>query len=175
MNRSSGLCLALALSVSAVAGASAQTETKHLIVEPSNPPEAVAAGTRVSLALDVMPKRTMHVYAPGQTDYIPVSLAIKADRAIQVGRVHFPKPEKVLIKAVGESQLVYSRRFRLVQDITIAATPTMRTRARTPGATVVVNGTLRYQACDEIICYLPVDVPVAWTIPLKPAARVVAP
>jgi DsbC/DsbD-like thiol-disulfide interchange protein len=172
MNRPSALCLGLALSLHVVAGASAQTETKHLIVEPSSPPASVAPGTRVSLVLDVMPKRTMHVYAPGQKDYIPVSLAIQADPAITVRAVQFPAPQNVRSKAGDESQLVYSGRFRIVQDVTIAATPAVRTRARTPGATVTVRGTLRYQACDDIICYLPVNVPVAWTVALKPSARV---
>ena len=172
MNRSSALCVAFALSLCSAAGASAQTETKHLTVEPSSPLAAVAPGTRVSLMLDVMPKRTMHVYAPGQADYIPVSLAIKADPSITARAVQFPTPQKVMNKAAGEEQLVYSGRFRIVQDGTIAATPVVRARARTPGATVTINGTLRYQACDDSICYLPVNVPVAWTVALKPSARV---
>jgi hypothetical protein len=120
----------------------------------------------------VTPKPSMHVYAPGQVDYIPISLAVQSDPAVAASAVRFPKPEKLLLKALDESQLVYSKPFRIEQAITIAGTPAVLARARTPGATVTVRGTLRYQACDDIICYVPVNVPVAWTITLKPPARI---
>jgi DsbC/DsbD-like thiol-disulfide interchange protein len=171
------------LTVAAAAGAAppAPVETKHLTLAATPPAGPVAPGARVTLALDVTPKRTMHVYAPkaaaarttatrgGTEGLIPVSLKIDADPAIAVGQVQFPKPE--LRDVLGESQLVYSAPFRIAQDVTLAATPALRARARTPGATVTVKGTLRYQACDDAICYVPVTVPVAWTVALEPPAR----
>jgi DsbC/DsbD-like thiol-disulfide interchange protein len=168
------------LTVGAAKGAAPPVETKHLTVAVTSPAGPVAPGARVTLALDVTPKRTMHVYAPkapaarttatrGTEGLIPVSLKIDADPAIAVGQVQFPKPE--LRDVLGESQLVYSAPFRIVQDVTLAATPALRARARTPGATVTVRGTLRYQACDDAICYVPVTVPVAWTVGLEPPAR----
>jgi hypothetical protein len=30
---------------------------------------------------------------------------------------------------------------------------------------------LRYQACDDKVCYPPKDLPVTWTISLKPLER----
>lgn len=171
MKRFSGVCLGLALSVGAAARASAPTETKHLVVAVSSTTAPVAPGTRVSLTLDVTPKPTMHVYAPGQKDYIPISLTIQVDPAIKASPVQFPRPEKLLLNALDQAQLVYSKPFRIVQDVTLAGTPAALDRARTPGATVTIKGTLRYQACDDTICYVPVNVPVAWTIALKPSAR----
>ncbi len=47
----------------------------------------------------------------------------------------------------------------------------MRERARSAGATLTIKGTLTYQACDDAICYLPVHLPLAWTVPLKPLER----
>jgi hypothetical protein len=179
LRTSHGVCLAIALSISVIARAAAPIETKHVTVAPSGPAQPVAPGARVSLALDVTPKRTMHVYAPQQkgasarrgaasgarASYIPVSLSIVADPAIAVTAARFPAAE-LLPDPLDEPQLVYSKPFRIVQDVTIAATPALRTRARTPGAVVTINGTLRYQACDDTICYVPVNVPVAWTVPL---------
>ena len=170
--RSSAVCLGLALSLAGVARAAPSLETietKHLTVAISAPPAAVAPGGRVSLTLEVTPRSTMHVYAPGQKDYIAISLAIQPDPAVTAGAARFPPPEKLLLKALGETQLVYRRPFRIAQDVTVARTAAIRARARTPGATVAVTGTLRYQACDDIICYVPVDVPVVWTIALKPS------
>lgn len=171
LQRSFTVCVGLAVSLAAAAhGAPATIQTKHLTVATASPPAAVAPGTRVSLTLDVTPKPTMHVYAPGQKEYIPISLAIQADPAIKASLARFPAPEKLLL--LGETQLVYSKRFRIVQDVTLAGTPATLDRARASGATVTVKGTLRYQACDDTICYVPVDVPVAWVIALKPAAGV---
>lgn len=160
------MCLGLALSVGAVAQASEPTETKHLVVVASTP-APVAPGARVSLTLDVTPKPGMHVYAPGQKEFVSISLTIQADPAITARAAQFPRPEKLQINALDPAQLVYSKPFRIVQDVTPAA----RGGARAPGATVTIKGTLRYQACDDVICYVPVNVPVAWTIALKPSAR----
>jgi hypothetical protein len=155
----------------AVVRAVAPTETKHLTMAVSSHAVGVAPGTRVSLTLDVTPKPTMHVYAPGQKGFVPISLTIQADPEITTGAVQFPKAEKLRVNPDDEAQLVYSKPIRIAQDVTIAATPAVLDRARTPGATVIVKGTLRYQACDDVICYVPVNVPVAWTIALKTPAR----
>jgi hypothetical protein len=54
-----------------------------------------------------------------------------------------------------------------VQDVTVAANRTLVKRAATPGATLTVKGTLKYQACDNSICYAPVSVPLSWTLALQ--------
>jgi DsbC/DsbD-like thiol-disulfide interchange protein len=135
------------------------------VVSVSTPAVPAAPGARVSLALDVSPKRTMHVYAPGQKTYIPISLTLENDAAFKAGAARFPAPERV-VDALDEPQLVYSKPIRIAQDITLSAD-----RARLPGTVMTVKGTLRYQACDDSICYAPINVPVAWTISLKPPAR----
>jgi DsbC/DsbD-like thiol-disulfide interchange protein len=75
----------------------------------------------------------------------------------------FPKPEK--FKPLDEVQFVYSKPFRIVQDVTV--TLATLDRAKAAGTTLTIKGALKYQACDNSICYAPVTVPVAWTISLK--------
>lgn len=36
----------------------------------------------------------------------------------------------------------------------------MATPAAEPGATVLLEGTLEYQACDHEVCYVPAEVPL---------------
>ncbi len=146
-------------------------ETRHLIVTTSVSDRVVAPGTRFSLLADVTPKAKMHVYSPEQHDYIPIALTLDEDPAFKSHPAIFPKPETEYFKPLDETQLVYSKPFRIVQDVTIALTPAMRERARTAGATLTIKGTLKYQACDDAICYLPVNVPLAWTVTLKPLER----
>ena len=163
------LNILLALAVGAAAG---PTTTKHLTVSTSVTPSAVAPGARVSLTLEVTPKPAMHVYAPGQKDYIPISLTLEANDAVTVHLVQFPKPEKLFQKDLGETQLIYTKPFRIVQDVTVARTRAVLDRAAGAGATLTIKGALKYQACDDAICYAPVTVPVAWTIELERSAKV---
>lgn len=133
-------------------------ETPHLSVKLSNAARAVARGARVSLRVDITPGARMHVYAPGQRDYIPISLTVaKSDQYVAHPAV-FPKPETLYFKPLDEMQLVYSKPFRIVQDVTVGR------GAHDP---VAISGTLRYQACDDSLCYAPRNVAVSWTVPIR--------
>jgi hypothetical protein len=153
-------------------GRLAQTaETPHLSITMSASDDVVAPGVRVSLLIDVAPKSKMHVYAPEQKTYIPIALSLQPDDSYKAHPARFPKAEKYFFEPLQETQLVFSKPFRIVQDITVAVTPAVRERASAAGASVIVTGTLRYQACDDKICYTPRHVPVSWTFSLKPLER----
>jgi hypothetical protein len=150
------------------AGRGQQTiETPHVTVATSVAAGAVAPGARVSLFVDIAPKPKMHVYAPNQKDYIPVTLTLPPNPALQVLPPSFPKPEKYFFAPLKETQLVYSKPFRIVQDITLAAASTLGPAADAAASTLTVTGKLRYQACDDAICYLPKELPVSWTVRIK--------
>ena len=137
-------------------------ETAHLKLATSVTPETAKADAKVSLAVDVTPKPGIHVYAPGQDGYIAISVALDQQPAFaKTGNAKYPDPEKIRIEAVNETQLVYSKPFRITQDITLAGARELQKLGSAP---LVVKGTIRYQACTDKICYLPVKVPVTWTI-----------
>jgi DsbC/DsbD-like thiol-disulfide interchange protein len=153
----------MAAGAAAIGAASDPITTKHLVVAASTVPAALGPGARVSLVLDISPKPTMHVYAPGQKDFIPVSLTLDANDAFKAAAARFPAAETLVVKELGETQLVYRKPFRIVQDVTIAKRiPGSQDRAGNSAMTV--TGTLKYQACDDSICYAPVSVPVKWTL-----------
>jgi hypothetical protein len=161
---------ASASSILGVGQGAAKTETAHLVVTTGASDTRVAPGTRLALFVDIAPKPKMHVYAPEQPDAIPVSLKLETGEFTAHAPV-FPKPEKYFFKPLNETQLVYSKRFRIVQDVTIALTPAVRARARSADGTMTVTGTLQYQACDDAICYMPVTVPLRWTLALRDLSR----
>jgi hypothetical protein len=148
----------------------APIETPHLIATVSVNRAAAAPGDRVSIYVDVAPKAKMHVYAPEQKDYIAVSLKIDPAATFKAHAPAFPKPEKYFFEPLRETQLVYTKPFRIRQDVTLAPAAALRAAGLGPGAKIRVAGTLRYQACDDAICYFPKDVPVSWTIELKDAS-----
>jgi DsbC/DsbD-like thiol-disulfide interchange protein len=142
-------------------------DTAHLAVRLSTSSSTVAPGAVVTLFAEVSPKPRMHVYAPGQKDYIPISLTLERDATFRAAPPRFPKPEKYFFAPLKETQLVYSAAFRIAQDVTIASTPAIAERARS-GQSHTIKGMLRYQACDDAICYMPKNVPVSWSVKLKP-------
>ena len=147
----------LALFVYVLAQAAA-IDSKYLTLTAS-PGLQAAPGARVTLTLTVSPKPKIHVYAPGQPDYMPISLTLESNPAYRpAADPQYPKPEILFFKPLNERFKVYSRPFRITQDI-IVATP-----AKLPDNSLVVRGKVSYQACDDLVCYLPVDVPVTWTL-----------
>jgi hypothetical protein len=135
------------------------TETKHLTLTASAGAKAVSSTGRVSLFLDVEPRPKMHVYAPDQKEYIPIALTLVPNPAYRAEPVRFPPSESYFFAPLKETQRVYSKRFRLEQPVVLAAAGAVKE--------VAISGTVRYQACDDAICYVPQNVPVSWTIPIK--------
>ena len=133
-------------------------ETAHLTVAVSASPEDVKRGGKVTLALDITPKPKMHVYAPGQDGYIAITLTLDADPALAPAKPKYPAGEKFVMPALNETMLVYGKPFRIAQDVTVTSPA---------GRTKTIKGSLRYQACDDAICYLPKTIPVEWTIAVK--------
>ena len=129
-------------------------ETAHLTLTPTASAAAVAAGGKVTLRLDVIPKAKMHVYAPGQDGYIAIALALDADPAIAAAPAKYPPGETYVMPALQETQRVYSQPFRITEDVTV----------KSGAGEKRIKGTVRYQACDDRICYLPKTVPVEWTV-----------
>jgi hypothetical protein len=143
---------------------SAKVETRHLTATTSIRKDRVPPGAGTSLLIDIVPKPKMHVYAPQQDTYVPVSLMLKESRAFRAKPPVFPKAEKFFFAPLKETQLVYSAQFRIAIDIALASPASLRQAGIKPGATMKIEGTLRYQACDDEICYLPETVPVSWTV-----------
>jgi DsbC/DsbD-like thiol-disulfide interchange protein len=133
--------------------AKAVIDTPHLTLTTSS--NGAGAGARASLYVDVAPKPKMHVYAPQEKDAIPMSLTLAPSDAFKAAPVEFPKPEQFFFEPVKLTQLIYSKPFRITQPLTIAKT------ARGP---LTIKGTIRYQACDDKVCYIPKTIPVAWTL-----------
>src|SRR5258705_11385398 len=117
-----------------------------------------AAGAKLALFVDVTPKPGIHVYAPGSENYIPITVKLNAQPVIKAGKLAYPKSE--MMTFADEKVPVFQKPFRLTQDVTLD-------KSLKPGTTVVVAGTVNYQACDDRVCYAPESAPVTWTVMVK--------
>jgi hypothetical protein len=146
-------------------------ETDHLEALSYASDSVVAPGNRFSLVVDVTPKAEMHVYAPGDHTYQVIRLTLNAPEFLRSHEMSYPAAESYHFEPLDETVPVYSEPFRIVQEITIPMSPEIAALAGEPDASLTIEGTLAYQACDDEICYLPVDVPVSWEFEWRPLVR----
>lgn len=157
------------------AGQTATTaSTAHLDVRAGISAATVAPGHRVSLVLDIRPKRKIHLYAPGNEGYRTVELKLAPQPHVIVHPVQYPPPQEYFFQPLNERWKVYSQPFRLIQDMTIEASPPAQAALRAV-TSLTIAGTLEYQACDDKVCFAPASVPLSWTVAVRPLDRDRAP
>src|SRR5262245_1517535 len=130
----------------------------------------VAPGTHFSIVLDVRPLAGVHVYAPGVTGYKPIRLSIQPQPGLIVRDAQYPRPEIYHFQPLDERVLVYQRPFRIVQDVTIDASPEGQAALK-DRSSLTITGGLDYQACDDTVCFTPQSVPLTWTVSLRQLDR----
>ena len=136
-------------------------EAKHVRLTASASTPVAHPGHRILLTLDLDLKPRMHVYAPGVEDYIPIDWELEETGAAKVRPARYPAAQKVLLKPIHETALVYQGHLRMTREITFGAENTLKPLVSPPDE-LVLKGSLRYQACDDRKCYAPETVPVEW-------------
>jgi len=152
------------------AQAKSDVEGKQLKLTAAASNTLVTVGQRVALTLDIELKPNMHVYAPGVTGYIPIEWAMKESDAGTAHEVIFPKSEMMHLPAIDETVPVYTGHLRLTRDITVGAADKIKPLLDSSGR-ITFESTLRYQACDDHICYIPQNLPVKWTLQFQDLDR----
>jgi hypothetical protein len=132
--------------------------------------EVAAPGTHFSLVLDVTPGPRVHVYAPGASDYRPVTISVEPQPGLVLRAPQYPNSEDYFFKPLKEHVPVYQHPFRIVQDVTLD--PSREGTAALKDVTsLAIAGRFDYQACDDTVCFTPQSVPLSWTIGVKPLDR----
>jgi hypothetical protein len=152
------------------AQAKSDVEGKQLRLTAAASNAMVTVGQRVALTLDIELKPNMHVYAPGVDGYIPIDWTMQESDAGAVHAVSFPKSEMLHLPAIDETVPVFTSRFRLTRDVTIGAADKVKPLADDSGQ-FTLEGTLRYQACDDRVCYIPQNLPVKWMLQFQDLDR----
>jgi DsbC/DsbD-like thiol-disulfide interchange protein len=130
---------------------------QHATFSTSSSQSRVAPGSTIALWLDVVPKPKNHIYGTGADKYLPIALTVAPRTGAKAGSVSYPKPEVVFFPALDERTPVYSRPFRLTQSLTVS-------KGAKPGDVWTIFGVVKYQACDDSICYAPSSAHVSWTL-----------
>ena len=144
------------------AGALKETiETAQIKLTYSASSATLVPGRDVTLILDVQAKPNVHVYALGAEHYIPIDWQMTKSKAWTSFPASYPAPRILHIPAIMETTPVYDGHFRIVRDIAISQEAEI-TSALTADRTLVIEGSFRYQACDDKECYFPRTLPLKW-------------
>ena len=138
------------------------TSTAHLKLTSWASDATVRGGNRFALGLDIELNEKMHVYSPAVNGYIPIDWRMEDAGGLTHYEAEYPEGKTLHLPAIDESVPVYEGSVRLVRDVMVG-------QARELGGLLqdgklTIRGSLRYQACDDRMCYLPSTVPVEWTI-----------
>jgi thioredoxin:protein disulfide reductase len=117
-----------------------------------------APGSPVRAALQVRIPERFHVQsdAPRDPTLIPTVLTVDAPEGVTVGEIVFPPASEFNQIGQAEPLLVFENEFTIGARFDVSAT--------TPIGRLEIPGRLRYQACDDRLCYAPATADVLWTL-----------
>lgn len=107
------------------------------------------------LRLTMHLRKGVHILAPGQRGYAPLSITFPESSSVEAGRLELPAPEPYVFTPTGERFLVHHGTFPVTQHVTLSGR-----RSRQPAR---IPALLRYQACDDRVCFKPQAVELVWT------------
>ena len=150
-------------------------QTKYFQISTGASNGLVHQGQHISLVVDLDLKPKMHVYAPGvQGGYIPIDWKIADSTGFKAEPVAFPTPKVLRLEAIKETVPVFLGQVRLVRDIVIGTDAQVKPLLSSENE-LTVEGSLRYQVCDDKECYLPATQPLKWVLKFEPLDRQRAP
>lgn len=149
---------------------SQKIEAPHLQLSLAQSDPAVVPGNRVSLIVDVQLPPDVHVYAPEVKDYKPIVLTVQPSPEIASATLTYPRSKVLYLEAIHEHVPVFEGKFRIIQEVTVSRSQDF-IRSLGQGKSITLIGELKYQACDQRICYLPASVPLKWELQILPLDR----
>jgi thioredoxin:protein disulfide reductase len=120
---------------------------------------ATPPGREVRLAVRaVLPATDLHVQAniPSEEGLIPTVLTINPPVGVTIEELVYPTSTEFAVAGFEKPLLVYGHDFVIGVRATVAKTVA-------PG-TVTIPARLRYQACDNLLCYTPITVETTMSV-----------
>jgi thioredoxin:protein disulfide reductase len=148
-----GVALALNAAI-----ADAQIRRPRAEVAPLVEADGAAPGATVRLALKVSLPEGLHTQSdkPRDPTLIPTVLTFDAPQGVTVEEVVWPPSTDLKQEGQEQPLAVFERVFLVGVQLQLAAT--------VPPGDLIVPAHLRYQACDDKVCYPPATIDSQWTV-----------
>ncbi|MGD9905525.1 MAG: protein-disulfide reductase DsbD domain-containing protein, partial [Vicinamibacterales bacterium] len=156
-----------ALVFGAPTGASAQLKRIPAEIVPVVETDGVRAGTTVRAALQVTLPEGFHVQSnkPRDASLIATELAVESVAGVHATEIVFPDAIDFVQEGLPEPLLVFEREFVVGVRLAIPADA--------PAGVVTLPARLRYQACDDSVCFAPATATAEWSLRIVPATAAV--
>jgi thioredoxin:protein disulfide reductase len=144
------------VSGAAAAHAQAQRPRAELIAVALSAP--VRPGSTVKLSLKVKLPKDVHVQAnkPRDPSLIPTVLTLDAPAGVKVEKIVYPAPTELAQKGRSDTLAVLGPEFAIDVDVAIAA--------GVASGNLAVPARLRYQACNDAVCFPPATATAEWKL-----------
>lgn len=131
--------------------------------------DSVHAGTTVRAAVTVTLPETFHMQsnAPRNPMLVPTALFFEPPAGVEVLELVYPATIELKQEGVEQPLAVFERNYHIGVRLKLAAT--------VPDGDLVLPVRLKYQPCDEGMCYPPTNVTTSWTLKVVPAATALTP
>jgi thioredoxin:protein disulfide reductase len=129
----------------------------------------VRPGTSTRVALRVSLPEGLHVQSdrPRDSSLIPTVLTVEPPQGVRVEQLVYPHPTDFAQQGQEQPLAVFEREFVLGAELAIG--PDL------PAGDLVIPARLRYQACDDKVCFRPVTATITWTVRVGTSAGSSAP
>jgi len=162
IRKATWIAVLLAAAATVMAGEAASGESMPQIRLMSSAGQGmIVPGSRVTLVIDIQARPTLHIYAPGAMRYLPIEWQMADSKSWTSFPVAYPASRMLSVPAINESVPVYDGHFRLMRNIGIGQ-ETELASVLNPDRSFTVEGSLRYQACDDKECFLPKTLRLRW-------------
>jgi len=155
--------LAAVITIDRVAAQSLLSKQPSRLNVAAEPPATVVAGTPFTVVLRLTPMAGIHVYAPGNPNYIPVAVELTPTPGVKADAAVFPAGQDLFFGPLKESVKVYSAPFVVKLPLSLDAKTLKAPRPEE----LVVRGKVSYQACDDRVCFPPQSAPFETRLVLK--------
>jgi DsbC/DsbD-like thiol-disulfide interchange protein len=156
-----GTC-AIALAIAAPAPATGQSQRPRAELAPVVDTSPIRAGAPAQLSLHVRLPKDIHVQSNKPRDplLIPTTLTLEPPTGIAVESIDYPAASDLAQPGREEPLAVFGSEFTITVKVSVGAGVT--------AGDVNVPATLRYQPCDDTVCFPPTRATTQWVLNVKP-------
>ena len=131
--------------------------------------DEVRPGTSTRVALRVALPEGLHVQSdrPRDSSLIPTVLTVEPPQGVRVEQLVYPHPTDFAQQGQEQPLAVFEREFVVGAELAIG--PDL------PPGDLVIPARLRYQACDDKVCFRPITATITWTVRVGTSAGSFAP
>ena len=122
---------------------------------------------RVALQLDIEKGWHINAHKPLETSLIPTEVVLEADPHFTVEEMHYPKPKRKTFEFIQGELEIYEGKVFVFIDLAVSA-------EAAPGESRI-SGKIKYQACDDRSCLLPMEAAFSTSIPITKDATEIRP